>query len=320
MKDFLLFFFICIFINTSFSQEIQDYSYLIDNRIQKNRRAIDKDSLDHMIKNQYVVNFNLNFEIIRENFNPVMKKIRKNSFLDSIIVSNHFGKMIPEKIIIYVGYDVPFQLSKIVISHFYDKYQNELKVIQQYKMPEDRKELDLNLEIRKISIGGFDCPYSAENKYLTDSKDIQRLLDSKTQKEFNSIFREYDEHKDRFLKHLEFFDKLARYSGCESIDDIELRRKCAQDKLHEYLKTNLDLDSICYNYPAWANIEIDEKGNIIECKVWGYQRKTKTFMPESCEKMILRVLKEMPNWIPAKRDNIPVKSKVRFTVFSARKT
>ncbi len=114
-----------------------------------------------------------------------------------------------------------------------------------------------------------------------------------------------------------FVEEMPRFAGCEDIeDDKEERRLCADEKLLNYIYSNI-------NYPGIARQNGVEGLVVIEFVVAkdGSIGKIKVSkdIGAGCGKEAARVIKSMPDWIPGKqqgkkvavRYNFPVKFKLK---------
>jgi len=110
--------------------------------------------------------------------------------------------------------------------------------------------------------------------------------------------------------------EMPRFPGCEDLDiSTKERKKCAEEKLLEFVYGNLKTPEILQqscNIKGMAVISftIDKEGNIIDPKI---RRDIGGGFGEEC----LRVVRSMPQWIPAKEGgklvavnfNLPIRIK-----------
>ena len=111
--------------------------------------------------------------------------------------------------------------------------------------------------------------------------------------------------------------EMPRFPGCEDLDiSIQEKKKCAEEKMLEFVYGNLKTPEILQqscNIEGMAVISftIDKEGNVINPKIL---RDIGGGFGEEC----LRVVRSMPQWIPAKEGgklvdvnfNLPIRFKL----------
>ncbi len=104
----------------------------------------------------------------------------------------------------------------------------------------------------------------------------------------------------------EFFtpiQNMPRFLGCEDLDiSIQEKKKCAEKKMLEFVYGNIQYPARVCNVEGMVVISftIDEEGNVIDPKI--IRDIGGGFGEEG-----LRIVRSMPQWIPAEQDGKPVK-------------
>ena len=83
-------------------------------------------------------------------------------------------------------------------------------------------------------------------------------------------------------------------------------------EMHEFIKKNLEYPKNSRGIEGKVFIEfmVNEDGSLSDFKVM-------KGLSESFDKNALEVVRKMPNWIPAKRDNKPIRTKMVIQIASA---
>ncbi len=106
-------------------------------------------------------------------------------------------------------------------------------------------------------------------------------------------------------------DEMPRFPGCEAIEDAEHRKVCAQKHLFQFIFDNL-------KYPEAAkkaNIQgtvivqfsVDTDGSIIEPTIL-------KSLGGGCDEEVLRMMGQMPKWIPGKKEGKTVKVEMKLPI------
>jgi len=114
-------------------------------------------------------------------------------------------------------------------------------------------------------------------------------------------------------------DELPTFPGCEHHSDRNFIKKCATEKMVEYLYTNLKYPAIARENGVEGTVVVqfivEKDGSISNAKV------TRD-IGAACGDEALRLVNNMPNWNPALRRNNPVRSEynvpVKFKIDSER--
>ncbi len=132
----------------------------------------------------------------------------------------------------------------------------------------------------------------------------------KTEEQVNSVLEE--KKGDPIFKVVE---DMPRFPGCEDVEDVEERKKCSQQKMLEFVYTKV-------KYPVVARENGTEGTTVVRFVV---NKKGQVAKGEilrkiggGCDEEVLRIVNEMPTWIPGKQRgvavdvyyNLPVKFKL----------
>lgn len=276
----------------------QDYHYKLDNRLAEKRSPqFTEDSIRKYIDNYYRINFNFHHQVIRDSYNDCMSRIDSTGLMDSVIASNSVGTpMLGFKL--YIGSQVPFEISKTVIDFYYKELQIEgIELIMVMDIPSS---VNQRWNSRGIVVVGGSCPYNSTYRYISKREIIEKLLLCDTQKNFIQFFQDHDEEKEKFntayKAETERFKNRLRFSGCEEIEDVRARYECAEEKLNNWLRENIvERLHITSNpsyplHPLTISLKIDKEGKIISIFF-------PSFLKASEVEELRRTLNTMPNWI-----------------------
>ncbi len=106
-------------------------------------------------------------------------------------------------------------------------------------------------------------------------------------------------------------DEMPRFPGCEQEQNVEMRKNCSMKRMFQFIFENL-------KYPQTAkdaNIEgtvvvqfyVDTDGSIIEPTIV-------KGLGSGCDEEVLRMMKEMPTWIPGIKDGKAVKVEMNLPI------
>jgi hypothetical protein len=279
------------------------YLKKIDNRVTPQATVVAKDTLDYIYKYQYIVNFNTHSDIIKDGFNQCMKEIENLGYLDSVVVQTRFARE-SDKLRMNIGYHVPFEISKAIISYLVEK-EDDIEVILFDKSFSGETVKYSLLSENQMLVGVLNCSYAHHKKYLRSKSRIKELLKVNNQKEFIDFFRKENEENARLQKYLTRLQNTLRFPGCEDLENVEAKFECARSKYWSYISENF-YDKI--EMPLKRSVELgitfdekgkERKGKLIDVKfIYDY--------PKVNKQRILDFWYAMPNWIPASKVNTNV--------------
>lgn len=106
-------------------------------------------------------------------------------------------------------------------------------------------------------------------------------------------------------------EDMPKFPGCELTGDENQDQSCSNSKILAYIKENLQYPEMAKKHSVEGECHIsfiiNELGEIINPQI---QRD----MGAGCGLEALRLVNEMPNWIPGKKDGAPVKVQMRLPV------
>lgn len=104
-------------------------------------------------------------------------------------------------------------------------------------------------------------------------------------------------------------EDMPRYPGCESAGNYEQKMACADTEMRKYLSANTKFPRMAVDAgisgTVYVGFVVSENGQIADIKVL-------KGLGGGCDEEAIRVVKNMPTWIPGKQRNKPVK--VQFTL------
>lgn len=107
-------------------------------------------------------------------------------------------------------------------------------------------------------------------------------------------------------------DEGPRFPGCEGVEDWVNRGTCSRAKMAEFVVANLkypkSAEAAQIEGLFIASMTINADGSIGEVEV------DSKIACEACKEEVVRVIKMMPDWIPAQKDGKAVKAKVQLPV------
>jgi len=159
------------------------------------------------------------------------------------------------------------------------------------------------------------CAYAAMNQGVENSELIRKRIEDSYEMTDEDFARLENpgcvEVGEEFITPIE---NMPRFPGCEDLDiSIEERKKCAEKKLLKFVYENLRYPTrTCGGGMIVINFTIDKEGNVIHPKI--LRGIGGGFNEEG-----LRVVRSMPQWIPAKQDGKPIDSDfnlpIRFKIY-----
>lgn len=115
------------------------------------------------------------------------------------------------------------------------------------------------------------------------------------------ILEDPKEEEPEFFKVVE---EMPRFNSCEAETNKDVRKKCAERALLKHINSKIKYPRMALENSIEGNVVVrfivDEKGAITNAEII-------RDIGGGCGKEALRVIKEMPNWIPGKQRGKPVK-------------
>ena len=94
-------------------------------------------------------------------------------------------------------------------------------------------------------------------------------------------------------------DEMPLFAGCDQVLDQKEQRNCSNEKLIEFISTNLKYPQTAREEgiegTIYAQFVVNKEGAIENIKVLNY-------IGDEFEDEVIRVIKSMPKWTPGKND------------------
>jgi protein TonB len=104
-------------------------------------------------------------------------------------------------------------------------------------------------------------------------------------------------------------DQMPRWPGCDSTANEKLAQDCWDKNLWKFLDKNLTYPSTCMQITGkvWAEFIIEQNGTVTNLKII-------RGLSEAVDEEVIRVIKLLPVFFPARNNNQPVRFKYRLPV------
>ncbi|WP_264790007.1 energy transducer TonB [Aureispira anguillae] len=106
-------------------------------------------------------------------------------------------------------------------------------------------------------------------------------------------------------------EQMPRFAGCEALEEEQAKKSCADQKLLQYIYTNIrvppHLDKTIISSKLVISFIVDKQGQVIEPTI------IRSVHPD-LDALYIDLVKNMPKWIPGKHNGKAVNVKIMFPI------